>query len=181
MKNIWTHIAFGAGGLVAALSVAGCAASSDVSARGVEALTAQNPASASLGHVAVACEPGQRVLAEQVVLDGTPTARFACVDDVAVATTRAAVRPAVYERAAEPLVVTTASQPVVAPRASQPVRVPVRRDEGRSWQKSAVIIGSSAGIGAGVGAAAGGKKGALIGAAIGGGGAAIWDQVTRRK
>jgi len=26
----------------------------------------------------------------------------------------------------------------------------------------------------------GGKKGALIGAAIGGGGAAIWDQVTRR-
>jgi hypothetical protein len=59
---------------------------------------------------------------------------------------------------------------------------PVRRVKtGRSWQKSAVIIGSSAGIGAGVGAAAGGKKGALIGAAIGGGGAAIWDQVTRRK
>jgi hypothetical protein len=27
----------------------------------------------------------------------------------------------------------------------------------------------------------GGKKGALIGAAIGGGGAAIWDQITRRK
>jgi hypothetical protein len=52
---------------------------------------------------------------------------------------------------------------------------------GRSWQKSAVIIGSSAGIGAGVGAAAGGKKGALIGAAIGGGASAIWDQVTRGK
>ena len=51
----------------------------------------------------------------------------------------------------------------------------------RSVKKSAVIIGSSAGVGAGVGAAMGGKKGALIGAAIGGGGAAIWDQVTRRK
>jgi hypothetical protein len=51
----------------------------------------------------------------------------------------------------------------------------------RSVAKSAIIIGSSAGIGAGVGAAAGGKKGALIGAAIGGGGATIWDQVTRRK
>jgi hypothetical protein len=51
----------------------------------------------------------------------------------------------------------------------------------RSWQKSAVIIGSSAGVGAGVGAAVGGKKGALIGAAIGGGGAAIWDQATRRR
>ena len=58
----------------------------------------------------------------------------------------------------------------------EPVRKPTR-----DWKKSAVIIGSSAGIGAGVGAAAGGKKGALIGAAIGGGGAAIWDQVTRRK
>lgn len=56
-----------------------------------------------------------------------------------------------------------------------------RRKTGRSWQKSAVIIGSSAGIGAGVGAAVGGKKGALIGAAVGGGGAAIWDQATRRK
>jgi hypothetical protein len=55
----------------------------------------------------------------------------------------------------------------------------VRR--GRSVKKSAIIIGSSAGIGAGVGAAVSGKKGALIGAAIGGGGAAIWDQMTRRN
>jgi hypothetical protein len=47
-------------------------------------------------------------------------------------------------------------------------------------KKSAVIIGSSAAVGAGVGALAKGKKGALIGAAIGGGGAAIWDQITRR-
>lgn len=51
----------------------------------------------------------------------------------------------------------------------------------RSWQKSAIIIGSSAGVGAGVGAATGGKKGALLGAAIGGGAATIWDQATRRK
>lgn len=59
---------------------------------------------------------------------------------------------------------------------------PARRvKSGRTWQKSAVIIGSSAGIGAGIGAATGGKKGALIGAAIGGGASAIWDQVTRDK
>ena len=51
----------------------------------------------------------------------------------------------------------------------------------RSVAKSAIIIGSSAGAGAGVGAAVGGKKGALIGAAIGGGGATLWDQITRRK
>ena len=50
----------------------------------------------------------------------------------------------------------------------------------RSVKKSAAIIGSSAAVGAGIGALAKGKKGALIGAAIGGGGAAIWDQITRR-
>jgi hypothetical protein len=48
-------------------------------------------------------------------------------------------------------------------------------------KKSAIIIGSSAGAGAGVGAVVGGKKGALIGAAIGGGGATVWDQITRRR
>lgn len=51
------------------------------------------------------------------------------------------------------------------------------RKKNRSWQKSAIIIGSSAGVGA----ATGGKKGALIGAAIGGGAATIWDQATRRR
>ena len=49
----------------------------------------------------------------------------------------------------------------------------------RSWQKSALLIGGSAGAGAGVGALVGGKKGALAGAAIGGGAAAIYDQVKR--
>ena len=50
----------------------------------------------------------------------------------------------------------------------------------RSWQKSALLIGGSAGAGAGLGAVMGGKKGALAGAAIGGGAAAIYDQVKRR-
>jgi hypothetical protein len=49
----------------------------------------------------------------------------------------------------------------------------------RSWQKSALLIGGSAGAGAGVGALIGGKKGALSGAAIGGGAAAIYDQIKR--
>ena len=74
----------------------------------------------------------------------------------------------------------------VSTRTARPVRTnQVVYDERpapkRSVAKSAIIIGSSAGAGAGVGAAIGGKKGALIGAAIGGGGAAVWDQVTRRK
>jgi hypothetical protein len=61
-----------------------------------------------------------------------------------------------------------------------PERVVVRQPK-RSVKKSAIIIGSSAGVGAGIGAAVGGKKGAGIGALLGGGGAALWDQITRRK
>jgi hypothetical protein len=68
---------------------------------------------------------------------------------------------------------------------TQPVqeRVVVEREpvrSGRSWQKTALIIGGSAGTGAGVGAIAGGKKGALIGAAIGGGAASIYEATKRR-
>jgi hypothetical protein len=87
---------------------------------------------------------------------------------VAVANDIETMRP-VYRQAARPAAYRTAEY------------VPERRvKSGRSWQKSALIIGSSAGIGAGVGGAVGGRKGALIGAAVGGGGATIWDQVTRR-
>ena len=57
-----------------------------------------------------------------------------------------------------------------------------RRDErdGRSWQKSTLIIGGAAASGAGVGGAVNGKKGALIGAAIGGGAASIYEATQRR-
>ena len=71
-----------------------------------------------------------------------------------------------------------------APRVTSYQRVPDRviaRKPARSVKKSAIIIGSSAGVGAAIGAAAGGKKGAGLGALIGGGGAAVWDQITRRK
>jgi hypothetical protein len=63
----------------------------------------------------------------------------------------------------------------------QPARERIVQKPKRSVKKSAIIIGSSAGVGAAIGAAAGGKKGAGIGALIGGGGAAVWDQITRRK
>lgn len=68
-------------------------------------------------------------------------------------------------------------RPVVR-RASTP-RVASEVKPQRTWQKSALLIGGSAGAGAGVGAMVGGKKGALAGAAIGGGAAAIYDQVKR--
>ena len=74
----------------------------------------------------------------------------------------------------------------VARRAARPAatreRVVYReedRREGRSWGKTAMIIGGSAGGGAGIGGLIGGKKGALIGAAIGGGAATIYESAKR--
>lgn len=75
-----------------------------------------------------------------------------------VATPQPAVRRASSQR-------TVGSEPVAAPR--------------RSWQKSALLIGGSAGAGAGVGALIGGKNSAWAGAAIGGGLTAIYDQMKR--
>jgi hypothetical protein len=50
-----------------------------------------------------------------------------------------------------------------------------RDASGRSWKKTAMVIGGSTAGGAGVGAVVGGKKGALIGAALGGGAASIYE------
>jgi hypothetical protein len=71
-------------------------------------------------------------------------------------------------------------QPVVRRAAAQrPYTTERAAAPSRSWKKSALLIGGSAGAGAGVGALIGGKKGAGIGALIGGGSAAIYDQVKR--
>jgi hypothetical protein len=50
----------------------------------------------------------------------------------------------------------------------------------RSWGKSALIIGGSAGTGAGIGGLVGGKKGALIGAALGSGVGSLYEGARRR-
>ena len=78
--------------------------------------------------------------------------------------------------------VVPAADTAPAPRRAARVHVrDSRRQPTRSVQKSALIIGGSAGAGAGLGAAIGGKKGALVGAILGGGGATLWDQITRRR
>ena len=148
--------------------------------------------------VMVNCEPQQRAVVRPAVVNGVAMSQVDCVG-VAPAAAAPVTQPIAY---AQPVAyrapVTQVVQPVssdlgdaqivpVSTRTVRPVRTnqvvyderPVQKT--RSVAKSAIIIGSSAGAGAGLGAAIGGKKGALIGAAIGGGGAAIWDQVTRRK
>lgn len=140
----------------------------------------------------VNCGPYQRTLVRTTYLNGQPVSQIDCVpaENVAAAqyggqqfapqqfaaSPAAVVQPVVYRQAA-PRVVRTVS----APRATTQRVVYTERRPVRSKTKSAVIIGTTAAAGAGVGALIGGKKGALIGAVAGGGGAAIWDQVTRRQ
>jgi hypothetical protein len=67
----------------------------------------------------------------------------------------------------------TYSEP--APVYSEPQR------QGRSWKKSAVIIGGATAGGAGVGAVLGGKSGAKKGAVVGLVGGTVYDIATRNK
>jgi len=68
----------------------------------------------------------------------------------------------------------------VVTRAPRPRAAVVERTSGRSWQKTAMVIGGSSAAGAGLGAIFGGKKGALIGAAIGGGAGTLFE-VNKRQ
>ena len=158
--------------------------------------------------VVVGCEPNQRTLVRPSVVNGVAVSQVECVStsEIAVATQSLTAQPSVVPvsyTSPAPAALTRQADlgdtriiPASAPyptqtTAARPVRTrqvvydddrPVRVEKPqRSVKKSAIIIGSSAGVGAGVGAAVGGKKGALIGAVIGGGGATLWDQVTRRK
>ena len=71
-----------------------------------------------------------------------------------------------YGRSAEPSYSRTAE--VAAP-------------QGRTWKKSAIIIGGSTAAGAGVGAVMGGKSGAVKGGVVGLLGGTIYDIATRNK
>lgn len=151
--------------------------------------------------VLLSCPAGQQPLMRQVLVNGAAVPQVECVSATPVApmpspaygpgtVMPAAVPVPAYTSAAYQTYEPAAAIPVstrstTQPRARRAVYdddvVEYRRPAKRTWQKSAVIIGSAAGIGAGVGAVTKGKKGALIGAAIGGGAATVWDQVTRRQ
>lgn len=100
----------------------------------------------------VACGPGQRTIVRGAYVRGEPVTRVACVGD--------------------------------SYRTARPVRTGDWRyghhRRQRSWGKSALIIGGSAGTGAGIGGLVGGKKGALIGAALGGGAGSLFEGAHRR-
>ncbi|HUF23029.1 MAG TPA: hypothetical protein VMN81_02790 [Vicinamibacterales bacterium] len=138
----------------------------------------------------VNCGPYQRTLVRTTYLNGQPVASVDCVpaEHVAPAGYEAqpfapmAAQPVVYQAAPAPRAVRTVATAPRTRTVAQTQRVVyTERKPVRSKTRSAVIIGTSAAAGAGVGALVGGKKGAIIGAVAGGGGAAVWDQVTRRQ
>lgn len=139
------------------------------------------------GAFVVTCDLGQRAVVRRSVLDGQIVNQVGCVSvglvdglGRSVATDPAGIidrsnGDAQLVRAGYPV-----SQRTYSSGTSTYRRPIVRRTPNRSWQKSALIIGGTAGAGAGIGAAVGGRKGALLGAAIGGGAATLYDQLTRR-
>ncbi len=201
MRRRWMNARWGRaaaiGGLGALLVTYGCGG------QNVGAVRALEVAGGAAGTpVIVTCEPNQRTLVRPTVVNGVAMSHVECVSTgqalgYAQNTVAAPMSvPFGYGYGAPSVArdveigdarVIPASYPVATVRPVQTQRVvyddrPVRVvKRGRSVKKSVVIIGSSAGIGAGVGAAIGGKKGALIGAAVGGGGATLWDQITRRE
>jgi hypothetical protein len=157
--------------------------------------SANQPASpaysdAAAGPVLVRCEPGQQAMVRDVRgVNGEAVRQIECVGAApavyvdqygrAVATPDGAVvTSAAY---APPRIVRTASyEPAPVARRATYQRAPERVGRsGRSWKKSALVIGGSAGTGAGIGAIAGGKKGALIGAALGGGVATLYEAMKK--
>ena len=200
------HAAAAALGLSALVFTAACnttpQAMSAAQPFGQQAVTATGQAGTP---VVVSCEPHQRTLVRPAVVNGVTVSQVECVAAEGMVATAAqpqafapapvSYQPVSYQPAAPVATRRVVQQPVysdipdaqVVPVSNRTVRTnqvvyderPVKKT--RSVAKSAIIIGSSAGVGAGVGAAVGGKKGALLGAVIGGGGATVWDQVTRRK
>lgn len=82
---------------------------------------------------------------------------------------------------AQPVVERVVYREPVAARRPAPVRRTAVRADGRSWKKSALIIGGSAAGGAGLGAIVDGKSGAKKGAVIGGVGGLVYDLATRNR
>src|SRR5215471_19187205 len=102
--------------------------------------------------VIVACGPGQHTVIRNTYHRGEPATRVACVGNINHGT-----YPARYYQ-----------------------RGYVYHRPHRSWGKSALVIGGSAGTGAGIGGFVGGKKGALIGGALGGGVGSLYEAAHRR-
>jgi hypothetical protein len=195
MTAITRSIGVSAG--IAALAATVACGTREAGTTAVQAAGSVASAPNGVSPVMVTCEPNQRTLVRPVVVNGTSMSQVECVS-VAAAPAQLAettyapantvrTTPVNYDlapaRVVQPDQPATIARPIPARQVvyRDDVRDEVRARPKRSVAKRAVIIGTTAGASAGIGALMGGKKGALIGAAVGGGGATVWDQVTRRQ
>ena len=126
--------------------------------------------------VLVNCGPGTQTLVRPVWMNGQQVSQVECVPAAGgVVYPQQPVRTVAYDN---PVYDAQMARPrVVYREAPAPQRV--ARSSGRSWKKTALVIGGSTAGGAGIGGILGGKKGALIGAAIGGGASTIYEAAKR--
>jgi hypothetical protein len=158
--------------------LAGNACSNDRAEKAPVALG--SPSALQLGSTLVDCGPGQRPLLEQaegltrVQCVAGPTAPYS--DNGALQPIPVNVQLPASVRAPAPL---PPAPPEVRPAARSATRTASAR--GRTWKKSAVLIGGSTAAGAGVGAILDGGSGAKKGAVVGLVGGVVYDNATRDR
>jgi hypothetical protein len=178
------------GGLVAGAVAVGAAAAMKPSPapayapdpNGAYAMTVANTSALNNG-ASMQCQPYEEAVLRRALVGGREVSDVTCITRSSAYAPQAAFAQPVYTQAgyAQPVYRDDiVRRPVTQTRTvSQPSRSAssaARREESdRSWGKTAMVIGGSAGGGAGLGGLIRGKKGALIGAAIGGGAATIYE------
>ena len=130
----------------------------------------------------VNCGEGRQALVRPVAA-GQRVSQVECVAAPAAYPSAVGLVPAVQTFAQPQPVVERVvyREPVVTRRAAPASRTTVVRKDGRTWKKSALIVGGSAAGGAGLGAIMAGKSGAKKGAVIGGVGGLVYDLATRNR
>jgi len=197
------------GGLVAGAVALGAAAAMKPSPapayspdpNGAYAMTVANTGemNTSLGNTAAAmpqmqCQPYEEAVLRRAFVGGREVTDVTCITrmgsqpayappfDYAQGRQAAYPQPVYQPVYRDPIVTRPAARTATPARqrvVSRESDARAERESGRSWGKTAMIIGGSAGGGAGIGGLIGGKKGALIGAAVGGGAATIYESTKR--
>jgi hypothetical protein len=146
-------------------------------------MTVANTAALNNG-ASLQCQPYEEAVLRRALVNGREVTDITCITRTSAYLPQAAYAQAyaqpVYQQPVYRDDIVT--RPVVRTRTVSPSRqrvVTARRENERSWGKTAMIIGGSSGAGAGIGGLIGGKKGALIGAAVGGGAATIYESTKR--
>ena len=187
------------GGLVAGAVALGAAAAMKPSPapayapdpNGAYAMTVANTGAMSNGAAMpqMQCQPYEEAVLRRAFVGGREVTDVTCITRMGSAyaqpayASQAAYAQPVYQPVYRDPIVTRAPARTVTPARQRVVSresdARAERESGRSWGKTAMIIGGGAGGGAGIGGLIGGKKGALIGAAVGGGAATIYESTKR--